>query len=651
MPQLIRVSDADPYLLGVHAEVEEEDASDVSLPVYVERDVDLGSTGLRQWLVNPRGCRRLVLLVGESSVGKSRTAYEAVRAAVPDWSLLQPDDPGQLAEWAASPQARTVVWLDEFDTFLDRHDDGLTVATIRRLLQPPGPVVLLGTMRSAHYRLYTNEPDPASVTGWNPHKDPYRAARKILEHPVCVPFHLPVEFTRTEQDRAEEAARRNPRLRQVLSTAGRRLPQALAGTPNLIGHWKMADTYAKAVLAAAVTLVRLGVRSHLTTDLLRDAAPGYCTPTEKATSLPNWFEQAMKYAVTPLLGELRALSPVADEQMGAVDGYLVADYLVDHADGLPDQPPLAVWNAAISHVHDPNDALRLARAAVACSRHREAFALAARARPGIGEDFAAWTLVELFVDGGDLDLLHALADFGDWRAAVRLADVLVDRGDVDGLRVRADGGDRDAALRLAEVLGALGLLDPPVSLSHADTARVTALLADERFLDQLRCRTDKGLGAAEIWLAVLLAVRGDVDELRELAARDHSDAELLLHRLGTDQDLVRWQPSAGRVDANDVLRLGRVLAAYGDETRLRERADRQLHRPSERLTALLIARGHLTELQRRADLGDRHSASRLADVLVARNDLATLADRAATGDVFARNRLRKVTTLRETVLA
>ncbi len=61
-------------------------------------------------------------------------------------------------------------------------------------------------------------------------------------------------------------------------------------------------------------------------------------------------------------------------------------------------------------------------------------ALAARAHPGLGEDFAGWTLVELLVDAGDLDLLHAVADAGEWRAAARLADVLVGRGDVAGLR-------------------------------------------------------------------------------------------------------------------------------------------------------------------------------------------------------------------------
>ena len=60
-----------------------------------------------------------VLLTGGSSVGKTRCAAEAVKELLPDWWLVHPADPGEVAALAAAPPARTVVWLDELQRYLD----------------------------------------------------------------------------------------------------------------------------------------------------------------------------------------------------------------------------------------------------------------------------------------------------------------------------------------------------------------------------------------------------------------------------------------------------------------------------------------------------------------------------------------------------
>ena len=44
-----------------------------------------------------------VLLAGGSSAGKTRSAAEAVKAELPDWWLVHPAGPGQVAELAADP--------------------------------------------------------------------------------------------------------------------------------------------------------------------------------------------------------------------------------------------------------------------------------------------------------------------------------------------------------------------------------------------------------------------------------------------------------------------------------------------------------------------------------------------------------------------
>lgn len=45
-----------------------------------------------------------MLLIGPSSVGKSRSVYEAISALLPDWWLLHPDPAGDLTSTADSPQ-------------------------------------------------------------------------------------------------------------------------------------------------------------------------------------------------------------------------------------------------------------------------------------------------------------------------------------------------------------------------------------------------------------------------------------------------------------------------------------------------------------------------------------------------------------------
>lgn len=84
------------------------------------------------------------------------------------------------------------------------------------------------------------------------------------------------------------------------------------------------------MLAAAVDATRLGVQSPLHPDLLRAAAPGYCTPQQQAEAQPNWFEQVIGYATERLRGAAAALEPVG-AGMGELVGYTVGDYLLQHA--------------------------------------------------------------------------------------------------------------------------------------------------------------------------------------------------------------------------------------------------------------------------------------------------------------------------------
>ncbi|MFI6505154.1 hypothetical protein [Nonomuraea typhae] len=98
----------DPIRLGVHPAIRLPGSPDAEPPVYVPRDID---ADLRERLA----VGGFLLLVGDSSAGKSRTAYEAMRAMLPDHILVAPHDRGALPAAIDSclQLKRAVLWLSE----------------------------------------------------------------------------------------------------------------------------------------------------------------------------------------------------------------------------------------------------------------------------------------------------------------------------------------------------------------------------------------------------------------------------------------------------------------------------------------------------------------------------------------------------------
>ena len=342
---------------------------------------------------------------------------EAVKALLPDWWLVHPAGPAEVAALAQAPTPRTVVWLDELQRYLDG-EHGLTGGVVRALLNAPHPVVIIGTLWPDRYTAYTTVPAPGGA-------DPHAREREVLDLAEVV--RIGPAFSPAEQDRARAAAARDPRLRVALEAAGYGLTQTLAAAPQLVARWEdaqTADPYAWAVLTAALDAARLGARAPLSADFLRAAAPGYCTSQQQAEAPDNWFEQALAYATGKLHGAAAALSP-AGAGMGQVAGYTVADYLIQHAsrERRYARVPASTWDAILSHIRDPADAARLADSA----RNRLLYRYA-------------------------IPLYRHAADAGDGHAAEQLAELLAGRGDLDEaaqiLRARADAGDGHAAARL-----------------------------------------------------------------------------------------------------------------------------------------------------------------------------------------------------------
>ena len=415
-PGGVRVRDAEPRQLGVHAAIH-VDSAPGELPVYVLRDID---ARLRAALNagTQRGC--FVLLVGGSSVGKTRTMYEAVLDVLPEWWLVHPDPDASdaLRSLAAAPAPRTVVWLDELQRYLR---GGLTAGSIRSLLRDG--TVLAATMWPDEYgtRIVRRQP------GFD---DPYASDRELLE--LAMVLDLAGEFTAAEQARARELAPSDGRLQAALATGDSGMTQVLAAGPQLVRWWEQAPPYARAVITVAVDARRLGATSPLPDRLLAEAAPGYLTAAQRATAPDDWLQHALEYAATQLHGAASALTPTASKMhMGRADGYTAADYLLQHGRRVRRTvcPPLTLWEACLTGLSDASDLLAVGQAA----RDRLLLDLAERFYRSAGNfPRVAWLLSDLLKAQGRVDeaeqILRAALSHGDRDAATPLSVLLIESG-------------------------------------------------------------------------------------------------------------------------------------------------------------------------------------------------------------------------------
>jgi hypothetical protein len=634
----VRVSQASLRRLGVHAAITVPGVPVDVLPEYVPRDADAAEFGVRARVAAAAQAGGFVLLVGGSSVGKTRCAAEAVFALVPDWWLVHPSGPAEVAALAAAPTTMTVVWLDELQRYLDG-EYGLTGGMVRALLSAPGPVVIIGTLWPDRYAAYTAVPGPGSP-------DLNAREREVLDLAAVV--RIGPEFSPAEQNRARAAAARDRRLRVALESAGYGLTQTLAAAPQLVARWqdaRDADPYAWAVLTAALDAARLGTRTPLSAEFLRAAAPGYCTPRQQAEAPGNWFEQALAYTTATLYGAAAALAP-AGTGMGRIGGYTVADYLIQYAsrERRTARVPASTWDAALSHIRNPDDAARFADSARNRLLYRYAIPLYQYAAD-VGGVNAAEHLAELLANCGDLDTLRARADAGDRAAAVQLAMLMGENSDLGGaaqiLYPLAHAGDVPAAQQLAELMVRYGCLDEAArilrSLGNADDEAaawagvwyLADFMGGYRDLDGLRARADVGDEAAAQRLAGLLAERGDLDgAIRILRAHADADdraavqqlAELLDQHGDLDEALRILRPLADAGDGHAAQQLAGLLAQYGDLDGLRARADVGDGHAAGRLAGLLAERGDLdgaTQILRaQANAGDRSVARKLRELLI-----------------------------------
>jgi eukaryotic-like serine/threonine-protein kinase len=330
---LIRDVD-DPVSIGVHPAAPLRAGPLARTPAFVTRDTtaELQETLLRD---------RFVLLMGESAAGKSRAAYEAMRALFPGGRLVEPmsrDGLSAALERAANHPG-CVLWLDDLERFLGH--GGLTGQSIRNLLAAPGkPRHILATMRAEEHARFSGgigrAPDQLA-------SDAVRHSREVLS--LATGITVPRSWS--PQELARAAQHRDPRIAEAVKHADRfGLAEYLAAGPQLLADWQ--DGWAPgthprgaALVLAAVDARRAGVHRPLPVPLLNQLHAPYLHARGGELLRLESLHDALEWATTPLHATSSLLVPAGD------GSFLAFDYLID---SIPRQPvPAATLDALIGY--------------------------------------------------------------------------------------------------------------------------------------------------------------------------------------------------------------------------------------------------------------------------------------------------------------
>lgn len=487
-----------PQSLGVHPSISgTAGVTGFVLPEYLPREHDR-----RLWACLEAGAP-FVLVRGESCTGKTRTAYEAVRRCLPEWRLAFPKGPDSLLEMLAADAIgpRTVLWLDEGQDYLLGEGGETVAAGLRRLLERPGPALVLMTMWHQHHRTLTARSDA-------PARDPHPQARALLGQATDV--RVPVAFSREEQERVRDTGDRAVATARVTSREGA-LTQTLAAGPELVAFYESADAapdcYGKALLTAAMDARRLGHGPELPDALLGSAAPAYLSEALRADAGADWFAEALAHARTKVMGVVSPLADVAAASgMGARPGVRrLADYLDHHGRTARSYvcPGGAFWTAAERFAGSASDLHALAKSAHFRGRYVLADALYARAAER--GDASAWT-----------ERAYLRRDRGLQEEAVALCRKGHAAGDADALTTLAHWSLEDEDLAGARLLvpeiEATG--DPQALLFLAENEELVSGAAEVERL----ARTAAELGRAEAltFLGRRLMLGGDAHAAQDL---------------------------------------------------------------------------------------------------------------------------------------
>jgi tetratricopeptide (TPR) repeat protein len=365
--KLPRVRDLiDPITIGAHPAPRRETSSSANthqvqggdrVPVYVPRDID---AELRGELAR----NGFVLLVGDSTAGKTRAAFEAVRAVLPDHVLVVPESREGVAAAVQKGAGirRCVLWLNDLEGYLGT--GGLTRKHITELLAGVDHHrVIVATLRAA-------EEDRLTTGGEGEEgRQLQRDSQGVLDqaHRIFVERR----FSLAEQQRAEELAEEDPRIADALTHADTfGIAEYLACGPQLLNEWESAwargtRPRAAALIAAAIDVRRAGYTGPAPKKLLTELHTNYLDQRGGARLHPEPDDQAWEWATRPRSSGNAPLH--ADGDICEVFDYLVD--AVQRRTRAGDHVPEATITTALRYA-DATEAASLADTAQYEGRYR-----------------------------------------------------------------------------------------------------------------------------------------------------------------------------------------------------------------------------------------------------------------------------------------
>ncbi|MGW0954765.1 hypothetical protein ACWDAO_12515 [Streptomyces sp. NPDC001212] len=501
----------------VHRPVDVAASVPGALPLYVRRAHD---EVLRSVVGQAAGgTSRMVVLVGESSSGKTRACWEAVGELPAGWRLWHPLDPSPAQALASALQEgiapSTVIWLNELQRYVGEQAGACAeriAAGLRGLLQDSTshPVLILGTVWPEFWNTLTATPLPGRP-------DPYAQARALLEGKAV---HVPAAFEAQELEDARMVGGHDPRLADALAhAAGGRITQYVAGAPALLERYRTAPAAARAVIAVAMDASRLGGVALVGREFLEAAAESYLSDDDYDALGEDWLEDALAYTQQPSKGVRGLLSQVRARPTTSRGGWRLSDYMdhIGRTERRFSAPPASFWRAARDHLPEPHLVRALGRAAEARWRDAEAAVLYQRALD-LGDLQAGQYLVWLWQERQRADEAHrvqeqaAFAGDGDVleELLVELLEQELHQQAEDLVRGAADRGNATAQLHLARALMLEGETEEAARW-YAEVARCSDPDILRAYADDLRERGDlDGARAA-------LQAAGDCRALGKLA--------------------------------------------------------------------------------------------------------------------------------------
>lgn len=584
----------DPAAFGIHPAIDSGPVGLDRLTTYVTRPLDTRLADVVRAAAD--GTSQAVVVVGESSTGKTRACWETIQDLPDGWWVWDPlTVEAAVAALDKSVPPRTVIWLDNAHNYFstaDRRSGEQLAAALRSALRDPdrSPTLVIAMMWPDQYDCLVREPDGTV--------DPHAHARMLLSDRV---IDVPLEFDGPALEHARTAG--DPRLAEAAARAENgRVIQYLGGIPALLDRYRRAGAAQKAVLHAAMDLRRVESGPVLCREVLEAAALGYASEVDRP---PGWFERAVDGLVRPRRGTSGPLIPVPP------DRYRLADHLeqLGRSTRTNRIPKTELWQALLDH--GPGDQMiGFGHKAARCGLSR---------------------LAVLFFHAAVVDgITDGLRKIGaELARAGRLDEAIV------WLERAVHAGDNQAIKHVVQVLGDMDRVDEIEQwCTEAETGG--AVLPDLEIANAL-ARHD--LPTAITWFA-------RAHEKGEPSAA-FAAAQLLERLDDTDQAIVWYERAVAKGDLWATARLTAALAAVGRTDDALRQLDPRLQEGSEEAVAeggriLLEARGidaAVTWVRAQHAVADP-ARLRIAAVLVKRTgDIATAQDMCegavAQGDVHA----------------